>query len=955
MMLTSLSRGLLLATAGLATASAGQFLMVSHGADGAWSFQSAESVLVNGKEKLRGVSFSGQGMQGSWDPKSLGRQPEVRLADFTVVRRQPDGTLLGRSGTEWKLLLPEGLRTKSAEPAAQLWKESTISFRQDRKDKSETAIRAEELYAVVPGSDPAAAAAALATDPSWHAIPGVSSADAFRQMLSILPAAVKNSPTGAPAESIRGFLSADISTRLRAWREGDAEVLVLEEAGALADAARAAFPADANLNALHSEVEARRTWLARRVAILRALDAGKQADAFLIAYRDFEPFDRSFPGLAQARVAHLNASAAAHVETAQELQKHGDYAGAIRHLLIAKWRNPKLAGVDDQLEQVRLEAARISSQRVAAARAAIDPRSPARVQLQRKLLMVEQYINDHKLEDAEKALAEAEAIDPEEPRLALLYAQLAIARGELGRALALLDNYAGNAPTPQDLAEGEKLRASVLYNIDKERSQTASELSGDFDQQRFSTALSAAAEGLKIDNEAPQFLYQASVNSCILRNCDRAAPLLRRYLEVTDSTLADRRQRIAAIRLLSEAEAAQQATSAPGKPSDRGAKSWFSGTALSQGVFYDPTSLAFQPKVMRIEASEHTTVSYEWSGNQLLSVHTKHEEKKTAGNIARLALAGAAASQGIGSTVGWRTPDRETNDFYFNYYDDFPQVLKVSRDKVVVKSRRIPISIPGIGGFGGFGLLGGLSGGLGGLLGGFKGMSSMRGVAGMPGLPAGGGMPMLPNMSAAPMGLSGGGGGILGRLGMVGGGTGGFNSFGAARQFIQSQQYSIHSDPDGNSSSGYLTLWNNPRLDTRLAWKITGKRAAVGFSGNRFFHPFAWDAIHLFELDYDEQGRVVHAWEIGDPKAPRIDFAWDGQRLMKVTAQDATEGVIYSRVLNYSGERLMSESISQPGGKSSHIEYKYDKQGRLLEADCDADQTLDGHSRKAHFMVEGKE
>jgi hypothetical protein len=256
-------------------------------------------------------------------------------------------------------------------------------------------------------------------------------------------------------------------------------------------------------------------------------------------------------------------------------------------------------------------------------------------------------------------------------------------------------------------------------------------------------------------------------------------------------------------------------------------------------------------------------------------------------------------------------------------------------------------------------MLGGLTSGLG-MLGGLKGLGGMRGLGGgmpafppgMPGLSSGAGLSGTSGLSG---GMPGGAGGILGRLGMVGGGAGSFNSFGAARQFIPSQQYSIHSDPDGNSSSGYLTLWNNPRMDTQLAWKVTGKRAAVGFSGNRFFHPFAWDAIHLFELDYDEQGRVQHAWELGDPKAPRIDFAWEGQRLLKVTAHDTTEGVIYSRVLNYSGDRLTGETISQPGGKSAHIEYKYDKQGRMIEADCDADQTLDGRSRKVHFLVEGKE
>jgi len=943
----------------LRTLSAGQFLIVSRTPEGAWSFQQADTILVNGKDKLRGAPL-GQSVSDSWDPKGIGKQPEARLADFTVVRRRADGALIGRTGSEWKLLLPEGLKTKAAEPSGQIWKQSAIGYREDRKEKAESPVRSEILYAIVPGADAGASAAALATDVSWHAIPGVTAADGFRQMVSLLPAAARSFTAAGPADTMRTFMNAGISSRLAAWREGDAEISVLEEAGALADAARAAFPMNANLTDLRNEVEARRKWINRRVAILRALDAGKQADAFLIAYREFEPFDRSFPALSQARVAHLNASAAAHLETGRELQKRGDYPGAIRHLLIAKWRNPKLAGVDDQLEQVRLQAARISSQSVAAARAALDPRSPQRVQLQRKLLMVEQYINDRKLDEAETALAEAAASDPEEPRLALLEAQLAIGRGELGRALALLDNYAGNAPTAQDLAEGEKLRASVLYSIDKERLKTSSDLSSAFEQQRFSTALGAAADGLKVDNESPQFLYQASVNTCILRNCARAVPLLHRYLEVTDSLQADRRQRIAAIRLLSEAEAQQSLAGPDSKGAQASAVSWFSGTSLGRGVFYDPVSLSFQLKVAHIEASEHVTVNYEWSGNKLLSVHTKHEEKKTAGNIARLMVAGAAASQGIGSTVGWRTPDRETNDFYFNYYDDMPQVLKVSRDNTMVRSRTIPISIPGIGGFGGLGMLGGLSGGLGlfksfgatkGLSASAPGLPGMAGLGGMSGLPK---MPGVTGMAGLPNLSSSSGGGILGRLGTLGGGMGGFNSFGAARQFIPSQQYSIHSDPDGNSTSGYLTLWNNPRLDTRLAWKVTGKRAAVGFSGNRFFHPFAWDAIHLFELDYDEQGRIVHAWELGDPKAPRIDFAWEGQRLLKVTAQDGA-AVIYTRVLNYSGDRLSSEMISQPGGKTAHIEYKYDKQGRLLEADCDADTTLDGRSRKVHFQVDGKE
>ena len=225
-----------------------------------------------------------------------------------------------------------------------------------------------------------------------------------------------------------------------------------------------------------------------------------------------------------------------------------------------------------------------------------------------------------------------------------------------------------------------------------------------------------------------------------------------------------------------------------------------------------------------------------------------------------MALAAAGASQGVSLPFSWRTTGRETNDFYFNYYDDTPQVFNVGRDNHVVKSQKIPIAIPSFGGFGAFGAFGSLGsltgmlagGGLKGLLGGAR---MAGGLGGMPGMPS------------------------LGGIGNGIGGVGSRGQLGALTQFLPSQNYSVHADPQGSSTNGFLTLWNSPRLDTHLAYKVTGKRVAVGFSGNHYFHPFAWDAIHMFELDYDDEGRVRHAWELDEPNAPRLDFTWDGKRL----------------------------------------------------------------------------
>ncbi len=945
------ARFLLLLEIAAGIVQAGQYLVVTRSSAGAWSLLDVESLTINGKEKVRSALLS-ETSAAAWDSKSINRLAEAQISSLAVVRRTPEGEVLGRIGDSgnWQRLLPEGSNAKAADSAAHLWSGSSWAVKSERKDKSASVLKFEELYAIIPTRDAAAAAAFLATDISLHKLPGASEADAFRQMLDLLPRAAKAFPAGS--KTIQDYLNTGMSARLRQWQDGNVPVSVLDESLQLANSAEVAFPNDPVLGPLTMQTRTVRKTLDRRLAILRALDAGEQSDAFLVAYRGFEIYDKSFPELAKAHARHLRVSAAVHIETAKTLQQSGDYLGAIRHLLIAKWHDPKLKAADDLLEQVRLEAARLSVQKFAERRRGFDPRSPTQVQLQRKLLLAEQQMNDGKIAEAEKTLDEAEAMDKEEPRLMLLQARLSVVRGDLGKALAQLDNFDGVAVTAQDFAEGEKLRASVQYTIDTSIGKKRAQIQQDLDQQRFAAALEASADGLRLDNENPDLLYDAALNACILRHCDKAEPLLRRYLEITDSTQGARDKRLAAMQLLRESIGGDAESRSP----EVASTSWFSGASLARGVFYDPVSLAFQPKVARIEASDHLNIFYEWSGSQLHSVHAKHEERQTGSNIMRTAAAAATAAAGMTATANWKTAQRETNDFFFNYYDETPQILKVSREKAIVKSRSIPITIPGIGIFGPFAGIGAL-----GALGNIASIAKMGSLAGKGGLGALGGLSApagIPGMGS--MGALGGMGGaansaILSRLAGSGrmSGLSGFSSLSTSRPLLPSQKYSVLSDPDGGSSAGFLTLWNNPRLDPRLAFKMTGKRAAIGFSGNVYFHPFVWDAIHLFELDYDEQGRVVHAWELDNPSAPRLDFAWDGQRLLKVTGHDSAGAVVYTRTLNYSGDRLHEEVISGPGG-ASHIEYKYDKQGRMIEATSNADHSLDGRSRKIYFVEEDK-
>jgi hypothetical protein len=911
----------------LANLHAAQFLVVTHSSSGTWSIEGVETVQINGKDKARHSDIAAT-RPTAWNVKLVAHLPEAPLQTWPMICRAPDGALWAKTGaTGWVLLLPDGLKRKTPGSADALWRDSTITIKKDKADKAPTTIRLEDLYAILTGSDVAASAARLVTDATLHEAPGVNDAQAFRRSVELTAPSVKAFPAG---DKVREYVRTQMAALLQTWSRGDALFGVLEEGLLLAGASQAAFPEDAAQKKLREETYAAKQRLDRRLAILRALDAGRQSDAFLVAYHEFEPFDRSFPDLTQARRKHLEASALAHVDESQRFRKAGDYVSSIRHLRLAHLRNPGLADATRLLEEVRLEVAQLSAQQFAEKRSGLDPRSPTQVQAQRRLRLAEQYLNDSKATEAEKALEEAESIDKDEPRIKLLQANLSVLRGDLGLALALLDVYAGMAITPQDFEAGEKLRASVQYKIENLRTQTRGQLKTAFDNQHFAVALQSAADGLKVDNEEASFLYQAGVNACVLRHCPEAAPMLRQFLTLADSVSAGREQRVSAIRLLQRA--AQEPRQAPAGA--KGEPSWFSGATMEPGIFYDPVSIAFQPKVMRINASHHLTVNYEWSGNQLRSIHTKYEEKKTAGNIGRLAMGvGMAAGVGMGS-VAWKTPDRETNDFYFSYYDDVPQVFNVNRENQVVKSRTINVRIPGMG-FGGFGAFAGL-GSLGSL-------GSLGGIAGMKGLS---GMGNWAGLFATASSVTN-RGGLSSFTGLSGMGAGG-----VANDFTP-RSYSIHGDPAGGSTSGYLTLWNNPRLDTELTYMATGKRVAVGFSGNHFFHPFAFDGIHLFDLDYDEQGRIAHAWELDQPNPPRLDFTWEGKRLMSIVARENTPAAntVYSRSMNYAGDKLMGETITV-NGKSSRIQYKYDKQGNLIEAECDDDATLDGRSRKVDFRTQ---
>jgi len=234
-----ISHCLLLALFAPAAVQASEFLVARHNASG-WTLEDAESVQINGKDKVRSTALSATPQ--TWDAKTISHLANGPLGTFSAILRAPDGTLLAANGSGgWQLLLPDNEKSKTAQSAADIWKNASITIRKDRKDKASATLNLAELYAILPGQDASLSAARLATDISLHKLPGMDDSAAFQQMLGIIPAAAKSYSSGPAAEKIREYVRGSMASRLEKWNAGDAPITVLEECLALSKISEAAY------------------------------------------------------------------------------------------------------------------------------------------------------------------------------------------------------------------------------------------------------------------------------------------------------------------------------------------------------------------------------------------------------------------------------------------------------------------------------------------------------------------------------------------------------------------------------------------------------------------------------------------------------------------------------------------------------------------------------------------
>ena len=247
--------------------------------------------------------------------------------------------------------------------------------------------------------------------------------------------------------------------------------------------------------------------------------------------------------------------------------------------------------------------------------------------VERDLYFAEQNRAANKLNDALQNVHEAEAViasalpagSANASKLKVWYTKAEIlgAQDRVAEALATLDSYDLEA-VEEERAPAEKLRNQLLFNLAtslknlKERLQTA------LSQGSFVSVEQMSGQGLAMAGDDPDLLYYAGLAAVVRRNPKQGRDFFLRYLDRSNTLDANPEQRAQVSRIL--------ANIVPPLSEGQGEPNWFSGEKLPKGVFYSPFSLAFQPHVEHIEASNKLRVAFAWDRERLKSITPTFEK-----------------------------------------------------------------------------------------------------------------------------------------------------------------------------------------------------------------------------------------------------------------------------------------------------------------------------------------
>jgi hypothetical protein len=434
--------------------------------------------------------------------------------------------------------------------------------------------------------------------------------------MSAVVKAYASNPAMAP---LGKFVEQAMRRRYEQFESGAAGVEVLSQGVKFVELSQAVYPSDAEQEKLRAALTGRKQWLDRKAAILRAFAAAEQWDAFLLGDGEFERYQQSFPDLTAKHAQALAESLQQHQSAAVQRKGDGDYAAAYREYGLASHRKPSDPVLREDVMAAWTEYSRREATRRQGNRARLQPGQQSSIE--RYLYNAGQFKVAKKLDEALKSTLDAEAVLRKSvppnaaaaETLKVLYqkAEILGAQERTAEALATLDEFDLYA-VDEERAPAEKLRNQLLFSLDAALKDVKVKSQAAWADGGYHHAYRLALQGLTMKSDDVELLYQAGMTALITRQPKESREYFSRYLELSNTLDAKAEERALVRRLL-------PSIAEPG-PAGQGDADWLSGQLLPKGVFYGPISLAFQPHIYSIDASNKLKTAFEWDGEKLKSV-----------------------------------------------------------------------------------------------------------------------------------------------------------------------------------------------------------------------------------------------------------------------------------------------------------------------------------------------
>ena len=625
---------------------AAQVIIVLRPGGTGWQVVEAEKVTFNQREKLRTASSQSLDLR----PDVYKKMPQLEIVRAGTLRRHAGGYLVRRMDSGWVPVAADGAQVKTATTFAALWAAATVAYQAQAKAKSSTPLRADEIYAILPGPDASQALATLiAGDENFQGL-GEKSADAaLTERLSLLLAEA-GSVTGQGEAQLQQFLLTGMSTAARKVSAGIAKHGDLMLGLKYADVSAQAYPDEERQRKARAALTETKAWLDRRMAILKAFRVAEFWDAYLDKYSDFERWDNGFQDLRKSREQAFLESGRQHRARGEQYYNDKNYPSALEELTLAQRRLPSDRQIAGLVEKVKLDDER--QQAAGKPKIAEDKGSSNYRLITRRVQNADNYINDGKdadrkgrdleaeakslktvgrlteaetkskeaeakLEEAEAKLREAEGeiqqaegVDKESPRIMLSRARLLQARKQPLKALAILDEYARRVVDTE--GKGDELRNNIAYELKSTKEIKKAAVAKALADGDYAAALITVQEGLALDTNDLDFLLHAGRIDAIMRKYADAADMFKQYLNLSQTPGADQKRR-------NEVYNALPLVKPPDAEPD-GKPNWFSAYRNPPGIVYCPVSLMPNARVVDVKASRKLTTTFQWTGDQLTSV-----------------------------------------------------------------------------------------------------------------------------------------------------------------------------------------------------------------------------------------------------------------------------------------------------------------------------------------------